>query len=115
MALSDPRAAERRARALDYPYRPAADAYLFTGAAARPWPETLDLRHRTPVIAAGSNRAPAQLQRKFGDADLLANVDSVSASDIKRVAAAALATNPSFVAFGDVAASPSQAEVRAMF
>ena len=68
MALSAPRAAARRARALDYPYRPAADDYLFTGAAARPWPETLDLRHRTPVIAAGSNRAPAQLRRKFGDA-----------------------------------------------
>ncbi|MEC8846328.1 MAG: hypothetical protein VXW81_04360, partial [Pseudomonadota bacterium] len=68
MALSDPRAAERRARALDYPYRPAADDYLFTGAVARPWPETLDLRHRTPVIAAGSNRAPAQLRLKFGDA-----------------------------------------------
>ena len=68
MDLSDPHVAERRARALDYPYRPAADDYLFTSGDARPWQKALDLRHRTPVIAAGSNRAPAQLRRKFGDA-----------------------------------------------
>lgn len=65
--MSDRPAAERRARALDYPYPPAADDYLFADGGAHRWPETLDLGHRTPVIAAGSNRAPAQLRRKFGD------------------------------------------------
>ena len=64
--MSNRPAAERRARALDYPSAPAAADYLFADGGAHPWPETLDLGHRTPVIAAGSNRAPAQLRRKFG-------------------------------------------------
>ena len=46
--MSDPRAAERRARALDYPYRPAADDYLFTGAAARPKPHRSVYASRKP-------------------------------------------------------------------
>jgi hypothetical protein len=55
-------------RALAYPYAAPAGDYLFTGGAAGPLPPGLDLTGRTPVLAVGSNRAPEQLRRKFGDA-----------------------------------------------
>ena len=53
-------------RALSYPYEAPAHSYLFRGGAAVPaviGPR--DRAGRIPVLACGSNRAPAQLARKF--------------------------------------------------
>jgi hypothetical protein len=58
-------AAERLALALDYPYAAPARSFLFAGGAEQPI-EAADFRGRRPVLAHGSNRAPAQLLRKFG-------------------------------------------------
>lgn len=58
-------AAERLALALDYPYDAPADSYLFAEGGERPI-AAADFTGRHPVLAHGSNRAPAQLLRKFG-------------------------------------------------
>lgn len=58
---------ERLRRAYDYPYAAPQQDFLFSAGAARPLAATFDLRDRQPVIAVGSNRAPEQLARKFGD------------------------------------------------
>ncbi|SMF39481.1 hypothetical protein SAMN06265365_102322 [Tistlia consotensis] len=60
-------AAERLALALDYPYDAPERSYLFASGAEQPI-EAADYRGRRPVLAHGSNRAPAQLLRKFGAA-----------------------------------------------
>lgn len=58
--------------AKSYPFEAPDASYLFRGGAA--WPLAQAAAHgglfagRAPVIAHGSNRAPAQLRRKFGDA-----------------------------------------------
>jgi len=52
-----------------YPYAAPQSSYLFRDGASQPLTGTLDpalLTGRFPVIAYGSNRAPEQLQRKFG-------------------------------------------------
>ena len=54
------------ARAFDYPYAAPDGAYLFRAGAAVPLPDGYDFAGRRPVLAHGSNRAPAQLLRKFG-------------------------------------------------
>lgn len=63
---------EGRAARLDlaksYPYPAPARAYLFRDGRAHPI-DGADFRGRTPVLAHGSNRAPAQLARKFGHLD----------------------------------------------
>lgn len=58
-------AAERLALALDYPYDAPAHSFLFAEGAEQPI-AAADFRGRRPVLAHGSNRAPAQLLRKFG-------------------------------------------------
>lgn len=54
------------ARALDYPYDAPADGYLFRAGTVETLPADYDFAGRVPVVAHGSNRAPAQLLRKFG-------------------------------------------------
>lgn len=58
-------AADRLSLALDYPYAAPERSYLFAEGREQPI-EAADYRARTPVLAHGSNRAPAQLLRKFG-------------------------------------------------
>ena len=57
------------ARAKDYPYRPPRHSYLFVDGDVRPLPAeppaTAYDEPRLPIVAIGSNRAPAQLARKF--------------------------------------------------
>ncbi|QQP90184.1 gamma-glutamylcyclotransferase [Skermanella sp. TT6] len=57
------------ALASGYPYAFPACSYLFRDGAQHPLPAGLPalLADRVPVIACGSNRAPEQLARKFGD------------------------------------------------
>ncbi|MBU0725792.1 MAG: hypothetical protein KJ904_15910 [Alphaproteobacteria bacterium] len=54
------------ARALDYPYEAPGGSYLFRDGRAEALPGGYEFAGRVPVIAHGSNRAPAQLFRKFG-------------------------------------------------
>lgn len=64
--LTPPAAMDPLERALSYPYEAPAHSYLFRGGAAAP--ATIGPAERQgciPVLACGSNRAPAQLRRKF--------------------------------------------------
>jgi hypothetical protein len=56
-------------RALTYPYPAPDHDYVFRGGVAEPVPAltAAERAGRIPVLAIGSNRAPAQLQRKFAD------------------------------------------------
>ena len=54
------------ARALGYPYARPAGSFLFSGGKAKDLPPEMDFRDRVPVLACGSNAAPAQLRRKYG-------------------------------------------------
>ena len=54
-------------RALDYPYDAPSDAYLIKDGHSLALPPGYDFAGRTPVLSVGSNRAPVQLNRKFGD------------------------------------------------
>lgn len=57
-------------RALNYPYDWPGQCFLFRDGAAAPVDDRVRRRAgRTPVVAFGSNRAPEQLQRKFGALD----------------------------------------------
>jgi hypothetical protein len=56
------------ARALGYPYARPAGSYLFSAGKALELPSDADFGGRVPVLACGSNGAPAQLLRKYGDA-----------------------------------------------
>lgn len=105
---------EELARALDYPYPAPLPPWIFAGhdvhrpgspgfaALAR------DIRRdeRVPVVAAGSNRAPVQLRRKFGTEDAfpvstirLRNVDTVYSAHFASYGAipATLAPSPGTV------------------
>ncbi|TNE40662.1 MAG: hypothetical protein EP348_01815, partial [Alphaproteobacteria bacterium] len=55
------------ARALGYPYERPVGSYLFSGGVDEPLPPNIDFKDRIPVLASGSNGAPAQLKRKFGE------------------------------------------------
>lgn len=55
------------ARALGYPYPAPAGDFVWRDGAARVFDTEISLAERTPVLAVGSNRAPEQLRRKFGD------------------------------------------------
>lgn len=54
-------------RAFGYPYQAPVYDYVFRGGRAEALLQDVDLSCRQPVIAVGSNRAPEQLWRKFGD------------------------------------------------
>ena len=58
--------AARLARAKGYPYAFPRRSYLYRDGSAVPLPR-LEVQGRRPVIAVGSNRAPAQLARKYAD------------------------------------------------
>jgi len=77
-------------RALSYPYEAPAHSYLFRGGEAVPAAiGPRDREGRIPVIACGSNRAPAQLRRKFaGSPDALIPVERVFLADFDSVYAA---------------------------
>lgn len=74
-------------RALDYPYDAPADAYLIQNGHCLALPQTYDFTGRTPVLSVGSNRAPVQLNRKFGDrAELAVTPVTVHDCDVVHVA-----------------------------
>ena len=54
-------------RAYGYPYPAPSHDYLFADGRVEALSADPDLGSRQPVIAVGSNRAPEQLARKFGD------------------------------------------------
>ena len=54
-------------RALDYPYQAPEGDYLLSCGHCLCLPDDYDFRGRTAVLSVGSNRAPAQLFRKFGN------------------------------------------------
>jgi len=56
-----------RQRALDYPYDAPSEAYLIINGHVTDLPRQYDFSGRTAVLSVGSNRAPVQLNRKFGD------------------------------------------------
>ncbi|MBM85081.1 MAG: hypothetical protein CMM47_03540 [Rhodospirillaceae bacterium] len=55
-------------RALGYPYPAPEGDFVLRDGVANPLPDGFPLVGRMPVLAVGSNRAPAQLRHKFGDA-----------------------------------------------
>lgn len=55
------------ARALGYPYPAPVEDFVWRDGMARGFDAGISLKDRTPVLAVGSNRAPEQLRRKFGD------------------------------------------------
>lgn len=77
-------------RALAYPYEAPSHSYLFCGGEAVPariGPR--EREGRIPVLACGSNRAPAQLNRKFaGVADAAIAAERVHLADFDSVYAA---------------------------
>lgn len=79
------------ARAMDYPYAAHAQPYLFRDGAAEVLPPELVTEHLTPVIAVGSNRAPAQLARKFARMATAIPVTRLIARDLDVVHAAHMA------------------------
>ena len=54
-------------RALDYPYDAPDDAYLIKDGYVATLPQDYDFSGRIAVLSVGSNRAPVQLNRKFGE------------------------------------------------
>ena len=74
-------------RALDYPYDAPADAYLIKDGHSQSLPLRYDFAGRTPVLSVGSNRAPVQLNRKFGDhAEVAVTPVTVHDCDVVHVA-----------------------------
>ena len=57
-----------RQRAFDYPYQAPQGAFVVRAGHIESWDERVSLEGRLPVLSVGSNRAPAQLLRKFGPA-----------------------------------------------
>jgi len=55
------------ARALGYPYPAPSGDYLYRDGGVEAFDDGMTLSGRVPVLAIGSNRAPEQLRRKFGD------------------------------------------------
>jgi len=56
-----------RERAFDYPYDAPKGAYLLQNGYVQTLEPDYDFSQRIAVLSVGSNRAPAQLYRKFGD------------------------------------------------
>lgn len=90
---------EELARALDYPYPAPTPPWIFAGHEVhRPVSRNFtalsrDVRRdaRVPVVAAGSNRAPVQLRRKFGPEDAFP-VSTVRLRDVDTVYSAHFAS-----------------------
>lgn len=112
MIPDDP--AARIARAKSYPFGPPAASYLFRGVRAVPLEDAPSaLRGRVPVLASGSNAAPAQLARKYAaqGADVVIPVTRVDLADFDSV------YNAHIAAYGSVPATlfPSPGTVLATF
>ena len=74
-------------RALEYPYDAPSDAYLIKDGFVLALPQNYDFAGRTAVLSVGSNRAPVQLNRKFGDqAELPVTPVTVHDCDVVHVA-----------------------------
>jgi len=58
-------------RAVNYPYDAPDGAYILDHGGLRPLVDPTVLKGRTAVLSVGSNRAPVQLRRKFGDAAIV--------------------------------------------
>lgn len=58
-------------RAFDYPYEAPDGAFVFVNGGLAVLDDASILNGRTAVLSVGSNRAPVQLRRKFGDAALV--------------------------------------------
>ena len=97
-------ASDHLARALGYPYDAHHDDFLFRAGEALPLAPGHPLDDLTPVIAVGSNRAPAQLTRKFAGMEVAVPVTRLQARDVDVVHAAHLAGYGSVPA--TLAASP---------
>jgi hypothetical protein len=103
--ITPPAAMDPLDRALSYPYEAPAHSYMFRGGEAVA--ATIGAAQRAgciPVLACGSNRAPAQLKRKFAatpDAVIavervfLADFDSVYAAHISGYGSIAATLQPS--------------------
>lgn len=83
--------ADHLARALGYPYPAHHGDFLFRSGATLPLAPDMALDGLTPVIAVGSNRAPAQLARKFADLDVAVPVTRLTARNVDVVHAAHMA------------------------
>jgi len=79
------------ARALGYPYAAHGGDFLFREGTAQPLPPGHAIDGLTPVIAVGSNRAPAQLARKFAEMAVAVPVTRLQAHDVDVVHAAHIA------------------------
>jgi len=79
------------ARALGYPYPAHGGDFLFRDGHPGPLAADHPLDGLTPVVAVGSNRAPAQLARKFAGMDVAVPVTRLRAHDVDVVHAAHLA------------------------
>lgn len=79
------------ARALGYPYAAHGGDFLFRDGTAQPLPPGHPFDGLTPVIAVGSNRAPAQLARKFAEMAVAVPVTRLQARDVDVVHAAHIA------------------------
>ncbi|HEY7610239.1 MAG TPA: hypothetical protein VIF14_13475 [Alphaproteobacteria bacterium] len=88
--VTPPAAMDPLERALSYPYSAPAHSYVFRGGVAVPAAIcAADRAGRIPVLACGSNRAPAQLKRKFAAVpDALIPVERVFLADFDSVYAA---------------------------
>jgi hypothetical protein len=58
-------------RAVNYPYDAPDTAFIFDNGRLRAFDDAAILNDRTAVLSVGSNRAPVQLRRKFGDAAII--------------------------------------------
>lgn len=88
------------ARALGYPYARPAGSFLFSGGAAQELPPDTDYVGKTPVLACGSNGAPAQLLRKYG-----ASTDHRIPVTAARLADICCSYSAHFSSYGSVAAA----------
>lgn len=88
---ADKLAAERLARAIDYPYAIATASFVLERGLAKPFAAALTAG-RIPVLAYGSNQAPAQLARKFGTAHTPIPVQRAELADHDVVYSAHLAS-----------------------
>lgn len=100
--MAVPQQEDQISRALGYPYARPKASYLFTGGKAEDLPPDISLEDRIPVLACGSNGAPEQLCRKYGDSDTVRiPVTAATLDDI------ACTYSAHFTAYGSISAGLS--------
>ena len=76
-----------RERALGYPYEAPEGSFLISGGYCTELPSAYEFADRVAVLSVGSNRAPAQLYRKFGkEAEIPVTAVNIHGCDIVHVA-----------------------------